>query len=102
MESAQKFIDKFKTPEEEVYAWGVKNGALDGTKAYGSYEEVYADPVGLGPVTFLPSRPPSLSRCRCRCRYLQRIEGIETNDRTSKSSTSVPRTLTTSRTPAMP
>ncbi|WWD21849.1 hypothetical protein CI109_106337 [Kwoniella shandongensis] len=45
VESAQKFVDKFKaTPENESAAWGVKNGVLEGVKAVGTYQEVYNDP----------------------------------------------------------
>ncbi|EAL17617.1 hypothetical protein CNBM0010 [Cryptococcus deneoformans B-3501A] len=31
-------------PEEKPWAWGVKNGVLDGVKARGTYKEVYNDP----------------------------------------------------------
>lgn len=45
-QSAQAFINKLKeSPEEKPWAWGVKNGVLDGVKARGTYEEVYNDPV---------------------------------------------------------
>lgn len=47
VESAQKFIDALKTAEAP-HDWGFKNGALDGCKAYGSYQGVYDDEVGLG------------------------------------------------------
>ncbi|OXB40179.1 hypothetical protein J007_00009, partial [Cryptococcus neoformans] len=44
-QSAQAFINKLKeSPEEKPWAWGVKNGVLDGVKARGTYEEVYNDP----------------------------------------------------------
>ncbi|GMK54879.1 hypothetical protein CspeluHIS016_0114650 [Cutaneotrichosporon spelunceum] len=41
--SAQAFIDKLKAAPG-VSSWGVESGALDDAKAYGSYDEVYADP----------------------------------------------------------
>nr|KIR47613.1 hypothetical protein I312_03381 [Cryptococcus bacillisporus CA1280] len=45
VQSAQAFIDKLKESSEgESWAWGVKNGVLDGVKARGNYEEVYNDP----------------------------------------------------------
>lgn len=47
VDSAQQFIDKLKKEGEPV-SWGVKQGLLDDCKAYGSYEEVYNDPVSLG------------------------------------------------------
>jgi hypothetical protein len=42
--SAQAFIDKLKAGKAP-YDWAVNKGLLDDTKAYGSYEEVYNDPV---------------------------------------------------------
>jgi hypothetical protein len=42
--SAQAFIDKLKAGKAP-YDWAVGKGLLDDTKAYGSYEEVYNDPV---------------------------------------------------------
>lgn len=44
VESAQKFVNKLKASEGDN-AWGVKNGVLDNAKAYGTYDEVYSDPV---------------------------------------------------------
>ncbi|KIR28466.1 hypothetical protein I309_02771 [Cryptococcus deuterogattii LA55] len=45
IQSAQAFIDKLKESSEgKSWAWGVKNGVLDGVKARGTYEEVYNDP----------------------------------------------------------
>lgn len=44
--SAQKFLDMLKSnPDSDACSWGPKNGGLDGCKPYGSYEEVYADPL---------------------------------------------------------
>lgn len=46
LQSAQSFINKLKESSEgKSWAWGVKNGVLDGVKARGTYEEVYNDPV---------------------------------------------------------
>lgn len=42
--SAEKFLNMLQTAEAPA-DWGGKNGGLEGCKAYGSYEEVYADPV---------------------------------------------------------
>lgn len=42
--SAEKFLDKLQKADAPA-DWGGKNGKLEGCKAYGSYEEVYADPV---------------------------------------------------------
>ncbi|AAW43964.1 conserved hypothetical protein [Cryptococcus deneoformans JEC21] len=45
VQSAQAFIDKLKESSEgKSWAWGVKNGVLDGVKPRGTYEEVYNDP----------------------------------------------------------
>jgi hypothetical protein len=44
--SAQAFIDKLKAGKAP-FDWAVNNGLLDDTKAYGSYEEVYNDPVSV-------------------------------------------------------
>ncbi|KAK8846530.1 hypothetical protein IAR55_005616 [Kwoniella newhampshirensis] len=45
VESAQKFVDKFKaTPDDESPSWGIKNGVFDRVKARGTYQEVYDDP----------------------------------------------------------
>lgn len=44
--SAQKFLDMLSSAEAPA-DWGGKNGSLDGCKAHGSYEEVYADPVSV-------------------------------------------------------
>jgi len=44
VESAQKFIDKLNA-SKDINAWGVKNGVLADAKAYGKYDEVFADPV---------------------------------------------------------
>ncbi|BEI80400.1 hypothetical protein CcaverHIS002_0109290 [Cutaneotrichosporon cavernicola] len=41
--SAQAFIDKLKAASGPS-SWGAQNGGLEGTKAYGTYDEVYADP----------------------------------------------------------
>ena len=46
VESAQSFIEKLKG-SEDASKWGVENGGLEGVKACGSYEEVYADEVSL-------------------------------------------------------
>lgn len=43
--SAQAFIDRLKQPTDQAWGYGVKAGGLDATRAYGSYAEVYADPV---------------------------------------------------------
>lgn len=43
-ESAEAFIQKLKESKDDSQ-WGVENGVLDGVKGYGSYEEVYNDPV---------------------------------------------------------
>jgi hypothetical protein len=43
-ESAESFIAKLKA-SEDASKWGVENGSLEGVKGYGSYEEVYNDPV---------------------------------------------------------
>lgn len=44
--SAQKFLDDLKSsPSSDPASWGPEHGGLEGCKAYGSYEEVYADPV---------------------------------------------------------
>lgn len=46
IQSAQAFIDKLKENSKgESWAWGVKNGVLDGVKVRGTYKEVYNDPV---------------------------------------------------------
>ncbi|WVQ80131.1 hypothetical protein IAT38_002232 [Cryptococcus sp. DSM 104549] len=42
--SAQAFLDKLRNGAVGDFAWGVGEGALEGCKAYGSYEEVYNDP----------------------------------------------------------
>lgn len=44
MESAQAFLEKIEKAESP-HDWGAKNGSLEDCKAYGSYEEVYNDPV---------------------------------------------------------
>jgi len=41
--SAQRFLDMLSSADAPA-DWGGKNGSLDGCKAYGSYEELYADP----------------------------------------------------------
>lgn len=46
VEGAQKFIDKLKA-SEDINAWGVKNGVLADAKAYGKYDDVFADPVSI-------------------------------------------------------
>lgn len=48
IQSAQAFIDQLMDSSEgKSWAWGVKNGVLDGVKARGTYEEVYNDPVRI-------------------------------------------------------
>jgi predicted dehydrogenase len=42
--SAQAFLDKLRAAPGDS-SWGVAHGGLDGAGAYGSYEEVYADPA---------------------------------------------------------
>ena len=51
--SAQAFVDKIKSLPSP-HDWGVKEGHMDNVKAYGSYEEVYNDPVCLAFFTFSP------------------------------------------------
>lgn len=46
VESAEKFIEKIKN-QEAPYDWGIKQGKIDGCKAYGTYQEVYDDPVRI-------------------------------------------------------
>ncbi|WVQ97546.1 hypothetical protein IAU59_004660 [Kwoniella sp. CBS 9459] len=44
VESAEKFVDHLKSAtSEDSWSWGVKNGLLDGVKAYGDYHDVYND-----------------------------------------------------------
>jgi hypothetical protein len=46
-DSAEAFVAKLKSAGESgPEKWGLENGTLDGVKAYGTYEEVYNDPVG--------------------------------------------------------
>ncbi|WWD16991.1 hypothetical protein CI109_101427 [Kwoniella shandongensis] len=42
--SAEGFLTKLKESAIDHFEWGIKNGALEGCKPYGSYEEVYNDP----------------------------------------------------------
>jgi hypothetical protein len=44
VESANNFIEKLKG-FDDPFKWGLSNGVLDGAKGYGTYEEVYNDPV---------------------------------------------------------
>jgi hypothetical protein len=44
VESAEKFVDKLKAAKAP-FSWGVEQGVLAETKAYGSYAEVCNDPV---------------------------------------------------------
>ena len=43
-ESANAFIEKLKALDEP-FNWGLTNGVMDNVKGYGSYDEVYNDPV---------------------------------------------------------
>lgn len=61
VESAQKFIVRLKAnPSPNQWGvdgsnqWGLENGVLDGVKACGSYDDVFADPVSL-PIRALTS-----------------------------------------------
>jgi hypothetical protein len=83
--SAQAFIDKLKAGKAP-FDWGAKNGLLDNTKAYGSYEEVYNDPVSLA------SRVCRDERQRTALR----------SDRTSMLYTLVPRIHSTMPMPRVP
>jgi hypothetical protein len=64
--SAQAFIDKLKAGKAP-FDWGAKNGLLDNTKAYGSYEEVYNDPVSLASrVCYIHWYPAYIPPCQCQ------------------------------------
>lgn len=47
-DSANAFIEKLKTLDEP-FNWGLTNGVMDKVKGYGSYDEVYNDPVSAPP-----------------------------------------------------
>jgi hypothetical protein len=48
VDSANAFIEKLKALDAP-FNWGLTNGVMDKVKGYGSYDEVYNDPVSAPP-----------------------------------------------------